>query len=98
MLLFKLGKKLRNQDMFGALLLFKVGKKLRNQEMSGNPGLSNLFADVMMHREDDKGCPKVSFAAIAAATNNFSDSNKIGEGGFGPVYMVRFLCFNLLDI
>lgn len=26
------------------------------------------------------------FAAIQAATNNFSDKNKLGEGGFGPVY------------
>ncbi|BFG34883.1 hypothetical protein CerSpe_211580 [Prunus speciosa] len=25
-------------------------------------------------------------AAIHAATSNFSDSNKLGEGGFGPVY------------
>ncbi|CAK9169980.1 unnamed protein product [Ilex paraguariensis] len=27
-----------------------------------------------------------SFASIAAATNNFADENKLGEGGFGPVY------------
>ncbi|KAI8525205.1 hypothetical protein RHMOL_Rhmol13G0211300 [Rhododendron molle] len=26
------------------------------------------------------------FGTIQAATNNFSDDNKIGEGGFGPVY------------
>ncbi|OMO64948.1 hypothetical protein COLO4_31693 [Corchorus olitorius] len=27
-----------------------------------------------------------SLASIQAATDNFSDSNKLGEGGFGPVY------------
>lgn len=97
-MLFNLGKKLRNQDMSRALLLFKVRKKLRNQEMSSNPKSSKLFADEMMHGEDNKGCPQVSFTAIAAATNNFCDSNKLGEGGFGPVYMVRFLSFNLLNI
>ncbi|CAB4283321.1 unnamed protein product [Prunus armeniaca] len=30
--------------------------------------------------------PYISLAAIHAATSNFSDSNKLGEGGFGPVY------------
>ncbi|MED6127246.1 hypothetical protein PIB30_086204 [Stylosanthes scabra] len=28
-----------------------------------------------------------SFESMVAATNNFSSSNKLGEGGFGPVYM-----------
>ena len=27
-------------------------------------------------------------AVIANATNNFSSDNKLGEGGFGPVYKV----------
>ncbi|XP_077243367.1 G-type lectin S-receptor-like serine/threonine-protein kinase B120 [Tasmannia lanceolata] len=27
-----------------------------------------------------------SFSSVAAATNNFSDANRLGEGGFGPVY------------
>ncbi|XP_017695981.2 G-type lectin S-receptor-like serine/threonine-protein kinase At4g27290 [Phoenix dactylifera] len=31
-------------------------------------------------------CPLFSFSTLLAATNNFSASNKLGEGGFGPVY------------
>ena len=30
-----------------------------------------------------------SFACITAATNSFSSENKLGEGGFGPVYKVH---------
>ena len=37
---------------------------------------------------------------IETATNNFSLSNKLGQGGFGSVYKVReysfFLCYSLL--
>lgn len=29
-----------------------------------------------------------SYTTIKAATNNFSSQNKLGEGGFGPVYKV----------
>ncbi|KAE8659744.1 G-type lectin S-receptor-like serine/threonine-protein kinase [Hibiscus syriacus] len=36
--------------------------------------------------EDDLELPLVEFATVQAATNNFSAANKIGEGGYGPVY------------
>lgn len=32
--------------------------------------------------------PIFDFATVVAATNNFSNANMIGEGGFGPVYKV----------
>ena len=32
-----------------------------------------------------------SLSSISAATDNFSEENKLGEGGFGPVYKVAFL-------
>lgn len=31
-----------------------------------------------------------SFSQIANSTTNFSAQNKLGEGGFGPVYKVAF--------
>ncbi|GMY36988.1 cysteine-rich receptor-like protein kinase 10 isoform X1 [Fagus crenata] len=34
----------------------------------------------------DQEFPYFDFAFISAATDNFSDSNKLGEGGFGTVY------------
>lgn len=36
----------------------------------------------------DLDLPLVEFEEIARATNNFSLNNKLGEGGFGPVYKV----------
>jgi hypothetical protein len=41
-------------------------------------------------REDftDIECLQFDFATIEAATNRFSDENKIGQGGFGVVYKV----------
>ncbi|TYI42237.1 hypothetical protein ES332_A01G084000v1 [Gossypium tomentosum] len=35
--------------------------------------------------------PIFSFSSVSAATNNFSLSNKLGEGGFGPVYKGKLL-------
>ncbi|KAJ0103550.1 hypothetical protein Patl1_04481 [Pistacia atlantica] len=43
-----------------------------------------------MHQErEDLELPMLELASIAKATNNFSLSNKLGEGGFGAVYQVK---------
>lgn len=45
--------------------------------------------------------PFYNFSCMSAATNNFSEQNKLGQGGFGPVYKVKtkmLLCLNLYFI
>ncbi|KAK9212424.1 hypothetical protein WN943_001806 [Citrus x changshan-huyou] len=39
--------------------------------------------------------PFFSLASISAATDNFSMENKLGEGGFGPVYNCRCSSLNI---
>ncbi|KAL3626832.1 hypothetical protein CASFOL_029311 [Castilleja foliolosa] len=36
--------------------------------------------------DEDLELPIYDLATVSKATNNFSDDNKLGEGGFGPVY------------
>lgn len=39
-------------------------------------------------QEEDLELPLFHMATLTSATNNFSSSNILGEGGFGPVYKV----------
>ncbi|GJV44863.1 G-type lectin S-receptor-like serine/threonine-protein kinase [Tanacetum coccineum] len=49
--------------------------------------------DPLNSNENDSsniGIPFFDFERIAASTNDFSEENKLGEGGFGPVYKGKF--------
>lgn len=54
--------------------------------------LSFDFDDRMNSTNDRRSMefdlPMFSYSSVSAATNNFSPQNKLGEGGFGPVYKV----------
>lgn len=39
-----------------------------------------------------------TYESVLAATCNFSQENKLGEGGFGPVYKVRPCVLNCVVI
>ena len=47
-------------------------------------------------QEDEKGIdvPFYDLESIRVATNNFSDENKLGQGGYGPVYKVISATFS----
>lgn len=38
---------------------------------------------------DPQEFPFIPIESVRVATNDFSDSNKLGQGGFGPVYKVK---------
>lgn len=39
-----------------------------------------------------------TLARVRVVTNNFSTANKLGEGGFGPVYKVRQIIVIVMEI
>ncbi|KAF9597663.1 hypothetical protein IFM89_020543 [Coptis chinensis] len=49
------------------------------------------------HGKDDLELPIFDLATVKSATDNFAEANKLGEGGFGPVYkhknLVKLLGF-----
>ena len=74
------------------------GKKDSSQDLlsfdfsSSNHAIDNQVKNVNNAREGSKNdfdLPLFSYASVSAATSNFSAGNKLGEGGFGPVYKVR---------
>jgi hypothetical protein len=42
-------------------------------------------------REKNAELPLFSYESVLTATNNFSAVNKLGEGGFVPVYKVHYI-------
>jgi hypothetical protein len=68
------------------LLLFDFDTELHTI----NDGM-NTDKDMKKREKKDAELPLFSYNSVAAATNNFSATNKLGEGGFGPVYMVRLI-------
>ena len=63
-------------------------------EIRGNTKISMVHVKAKRNRKHGKETHEVeifSFQSIMVATNNFSDSNKLAEGGFGPVYKVMHI-------
>jgi hypothetical protein len=52
--------------------------------------LKDLMGSGEFKEEDEKviDVPFFDLEGILAATDSFSDANKLGEGGYGPVYKV----------
>ncbi|KAK1439618.1 hypothetical protein QVD17_05438 [Tagetes erecta] len=58
----------------------------RRKRNHSEPTAKGEIVNAFKSQEEDMEQPLFSFSTIANATANFSPENKLGEGGFGPVY------------
>jgi hypothetical protein len=63
------------------MLLFDTGEVYK--KFSGEDNLEDKVNQVKLQE-----LPLFNFQELTSATNNFHQSNKLGQGGFGPVYKV----------
>ena len=50
-----------------------------------------MFQVLVGDQVDTPDLPTFSFNSVASATGDFSEENKLGQGGFGTVYKVNQL-------
>ncbi|KAH9748352.1 Receptor-like serine/threonine-protein kinase SD1-8 [Citrus sinensis] len=78
-----------------------LGRQIRKTEPRGHPERSQDLLlnqvvisskrDYSADKTDDLELPLFDFETIVRATDNFTDYNKLGQGGFGIVYKGRLL-------
>ncbi|XP_050379933.1 uncharacterized protein LOC126797337 [Argentina anserina] len=74
-------KMTRNQD------------QIRRTQFDSERLVKELIDTSEFNKEDEKGIdvPFFDLQSILEATDNFSEANKLGQGGYGPVYKGKFL-------
>ncbi|KAJ9551635.1 hypothetical protein OSB04_015680 [Centaurea solstitialis] len=67
--------------LLSACVFYRIKRRKANQEgtLEGDYGNNK-------NSKDDLELPLIDFSTLRKATNNFSVNNKLGQGGFGPVY------------
>ncbi|KAJ0239586.1 Gnk2-homologous domain-containing protein [Hirschfeldia incana] len=79
--------------IFVAVFIFRAKKKTTAYETEPLAGKGSSTVEVVSADGEDittAGSLQFDFKAIEAATDKFSDSNKLGQGGFGQVYKGTF--------
>ncbi|KAK4361013.1 hypothetical protein RND71_019965 [Anisodus tanguticus] len=82
------------EDLFLRLAYSELGQKRKGARSFSLGDSCNISKDYTMEsfylgnlkKEDPIELPLIEFEVIATATNNFKVDNKLGEGGFGPVF------------
>ncbi|XXG69554.1 hypothetical protein AAC387_Pa06g2389 [Persea americana] len=83
-------QQLQDDDETGRDIYLRVARERKEAPTSSDP--SRQRKDKLDKGwNKDPGLHVFSFAQISAVTNNFSLANKLGQGGFGPVYKGNLL-------
>ncbi|KAI4366104.1 hypothetical protein MLD38_022025 [Melastoma candidum] len=68
------------------LSLYFLLKKIGNKTGPAADTMHRFQLEQMIEAEDDLELLQLDLSNVLTATGNFSTDNKLGEGGFGPVY------------
>lgn len=71
-----------------SLQTVRVGSTIDQEMLLRELGIDRRGRHRRSARKNDNELQIFSFESVALATDYFSDANKLGEGGFGPVYKV----------
>lgn len=78
-------------SLLAVIYLKKYTLNHKSSTISGRDTTINHEDHIDNNDKESIDLPTFDFSTIANATNNFSPSNKLGEGGYGPVYKVTWL-------
>lgn len=74
----------------GTILSQTIIKKCMRLHLAANDRVQNANG-LQLDINKDHELPLLNFSWISTATNNFSFANRLGEGGFGPVFKVYLI-------
>ncbi|XP_010470659.1 PREDICTED: G-type lectin S-receptor-like serine/threonine-protein kinase At1g67520 isoform X1 [Camelina sativa] len=73
------------------LLSLRVGSTLDQEMLLRELGIDRRRQHKRSERKNNNELQIFSFESVELATDYFSDANKLGEGGFGPVYKGKLI-------
>ncbi|WZZ29024.1 hypothetical protein YC2023_012425 [Brassica napus] len=77
--------------IWSRLQTMRVGSTIDQEMLLRELGIDRRGRHRRSARKNDNELQIFSFESVALATDYFSDANKLGEGGFGPVYKGRLI-------
>ncbi|XP_058745957.1 G-type lectin S-receptor-like serine/threonine-protein kinase At4g27290 [Vicia villosa] len=80
------------QDLYIRMDASELGRGNHCSILSEHSEIIELEGGRGSEDEGDIDLPLLAYSTLVTATDNFSIKNKIGEGGFGPVYKGRLAC------
>ena len=75
-------------DIYGCLLNSENRRNDKRNQVLLSSNTERHLKDLIDSGEKGIDIPFFDLESVLAATNNFSDANKLGQGGYGPVYKV----------
>jgi len=70
------------------ILSLRFGSTIDQEMLLRELGIDRSCIHKRNERKSNNELQIFSFESVVSATDDFSDENKLGEGGFGPVYKV----------